>query len=65
MYSERMLVDPISVATAWVFAQDHGLFDPMLGSWFFSDSLGFLGFFQTAWVFQILPKNTFISVFWA
>src|SRR6218665_1506790 len=41
-----------SVATAWVFSQDLGFFEAILGSCFFSEGLGFfLGFSKGPWVF--------------
>src|SRR6218665_3833345 len=55
-----------SVATPWDFSLDLGFFDSILGSWFFSEGLGFfLGCLKRPWVFRgflgffhILPKNT-------
>ena len=42
----------ISVATRWVFSQDLGFSDIVLGSWFFPEGLGiFLGLFKTPRVF--------------
>ena len=41
----------IRVATPWVFSQDLGFFDPILGSGFYHEDLGFfLGIFKSAWV---------------
>jgi len=36
---------------SWVFSQDLGFFDPILGSGFYHEDLGFfLGIFKSAWV---------------
>ena len=59
-----------SVATAWVFSQDLGFSEAILGSWVFYEGLGFfLGFSKGPWVFlgffENLPENTFICVVFA
>ena len=55
-----------SVATPWVFSQDLGFLDPILGSWFF-DCLGFFkGFFKELGFTGFLyftEKYIYLSVF--
>src|SRR6218665_3434907 len=55
-----------SVATPWVFSQDLGCFDGILGSWVFSEGLGrFFRVFKRSWVFSnVTEKYIYLSVFW-
>ena len=60
----------ISVATAWVFSQDLGFSEAILGSWVFSEGLGlFLGFSKGPLVFlgffKICPKIHLFLLFFA